>query len=416
MHEPRFIPSRLDGLEWVEEYRPGGFHPMSIGDEFAHGRYRVIHKLGFGGSSTIWLARDQQNQSGGLVTLKAMRADASSKSPNDLPEINIPRSLQAAFPHCSGDFQIVEDHFRVQGPNGNHQFLISPLAGPSVLAMSDSPGRVSGSRRLRGDLAVRVAKHTAKAIYRMHTAGFVHGDLTTSNILFRFSEKVLRWSDDEVYSRLGSPQTEEVRTRGGRPRGPHAPASLVGPIENSKLTDAFLLEESVLVIDFGQSYAVGSPPNDYQPGTVMNYQSPEARFEGRVGLQADRGFPLFESFFGSDTDILRQTVETLGRLPDPWWGSFVDRTLWFEEDGEPKNAKAQERAGVLIQGSKSSIRAKLCSIGTQDDLPHSGVRLCEEEVELLGDLLEKMLRYRPEERIGMEEVVGHPWFAALEIT
>jgi serine/threonine protein kinase len=148
---------------------------MSIGDEFAHGRYRVIHKLGFGGSSTIWLARDQQNQSGGLVTLKAMRADASSKSPNDLPEINIPRSLQAAFPHCSGHFQIVEDHFRVQGPNGNHQFLISPLAGPSVLAMSDSPGRVSGSRRLRGDLAVRVAKHTAKAIYRMHTAGFAHG-------------------------------------------------------------------------------------------------------------------------------------------------------------------------------------------------------------------------------------------------
>ncbi|KAJ7877569.1 kinase-like domain-containing protein [Mycena olivaceomarginata] len=434
MYEPRFIPPRLDGLEWVEEYRPGGFHPMSIGDEFAHGRYRVIHKLGFGGSSTIWLARDQQNQSGGLVTLKAMRADASSKSPNDLPEINIPRSLQAAFPHCSGHFQIVEDHFRVQGPNGNHQFLISPLAGPSVLAMSDSPGRVSGSRRLRGDLAVRVAKHTAKAIYRMHTAGFAHGDLTTSNILFRFSEKVLRWSDDEVYSRLGSPQTEEVRTRGGRPRGPNAPASLVGPIENSKLTDASLLEESVLVIDFGQSYAIGSPPNDYQPGTVMNYQSPEARFEGRAGLQADiwalgcaifeirAGFPLFDTFFGSDTDILRQTVETLGRLPDPWWGSFVDRTRWFEEDGEPKNPEAQERAGVLIQGSKSSIRAKLCSIGTQDDLPHvdegpmvenSGVKLCEEEVELLGDLLEKMLRYRPEERIGMEEVVGHPWFAAL---
>src|ERR1700761_3690364 len=68
MYEPRFIPPGLDGLEWVEEYRPGGFHPISIGDEFAHGRYRVIHKLGFGGSSTIWLARDQQNQLGGLVT------------------------------------------------------------------------------------------------------------------------------------------------------------------------------------------------------------------------------------------------------------------------------------------------------------------------------------------------------------
>ncbi|KAJ7208766.1 kinase-like protein [Mycena haematopus] len=380
--ENRFIPPRLDGLEWVEEYRPGGFHPMFIGDKFAHGRYKVIHKLGF-------------------VTLKAMRADASSKAPT-------------IFPKSIGDFQTVEDHFRVQGPNGIHQFLISPLAGPSVWAISDSPGRVSGS--------ISVAKHTAKAIYRMHTAGFVHGDLTTSNILFRTSKNVLRWSDDEVYTRLG------------RPRGPNAPSSLVGPIENSKLTDTSLLEESILVIDFGQSYAIGSLPNDYQPGTVMNYLSPEARFEGRAGLQVDiwalgcaifeirAGFPLFDPFLGSDADILRQTVETLGRLPDPWWGSFVDRTRWFEEDGEPKNAQAQERTCVLIQASKSSIPAKLRSIGTQDDVPHvdqgpmvekSGVRLCEVEVELLGDLLEKMLRYRPEERIGIEDVVGHAWFTSI---
>ncbi|KAJ6592008.1 kinase-like protein [Mycena sp. CBHHK59/15] len=431
IHEPRFIPSRLAEVECVEEYRRGGLHPILIGDEFAHGRYKIMHKLGFGGSSTIWLARDQQKQSGGLVTLKAMRADASSKSPNHLPEICVPKSLQAAFPSC-GVFQTVEDNFRVLGPNGDHQFLISPLAGPSILAMSDCPGRVSGSRRLRGDLARRVAKQTAEAIYCMHTAGLVHGDLTTSNILFRVSQNVLRWSDDDVYGYLGVPETEEVRTRGGLPREPHAPASLVGCIENSKLTtDASFLEERVLVIDFGQSYAIESPPNDYQPGTVMNYQSPEARFEGRAGLETDvwalgcaifeirAGFPLFDSFFGSDTDILRQTVETLGRLPDPWWGSFTERARWFEEDGEPKSAQAQERAGIHIQASKSSIRDKLRSIGTEDDLPDgaegpmvekSGVRLLEEEVELLGDLLDKMLRYRPEERIVMEDVVGHPWF------
>jgi serine/threonine protein kinase len=172
IYEPRFIPSRLDEIEWVEEYRPGGFHPMSIGDEFAGGRYKVIHKLGFGGSSTVWLARDRQKEPGALVSLKAMRADASSKSPNDIPEIYVPSSFQV---HCNGDLQTVEDNFRLEGPNGEHQFIVSPLAGPSVLAMSDCPGRVSGSRRLRGDLARKVAKHTAKAIYGMHTEGFVHG-------------------------------------------------------------------------------------------------------------------------------------------------------------------------------------------------------------------------------------------------
>ncbi|KAJ7062005.1 kinase-like domain-containing protein [Mycena amicta] len=430
IYQPRFIPSILDEVEPVEEYRPGGLHPILIGDEFSQGRYKIMHKLGFGGSSTIWLARDKQKQSGGgLVTLKAMRADASSKSPTDLAEICIPKLLRAAFPSCDDVFQTVEDNFRVVGPNGEHRFLVSPLAGPSILAMADCPGRVSGSRRLRGDLARQVAKQTADAIYCMHTAGLVHGDLTTSNILFRVSQDILTWSDEQVYGHLGAPETEEVRTRSGRPRDLHAPEMLTGCIENSKL--ASFLEERILIIDFGQSYAIESPPNDYQPGTVMNYQSPEARFEGRVGLEADvwalgcaifeirAGFPLFDSFFGSDIDILRQTVQTLGRLPDPWWGSFTERAQWFDEDGEPKNAHAQEGAGILIQASKSNIRDELRSIGAQDDLPEgvegsmvekSGVRLLEEEVELLGDLLDKMLKYRPEERILMREVVGHPWF------
>lgn len=178
--EPRFIPSHLDEIECVEEYRPGGFHPIALGDQFAHRRYRVIHKLGKGGSSTIWLARDQQKQS--LVTLKALRADVSSKPPNETPELVIPRSLQAAFPDSDGDIQTVENHFTVRGPNGTHLFLISPLAGPSVLAMSECPGRVMGSRRLRGDLGRKVAKQVANAIYRMHSTGWVHGGKLSSSL------------------------------------------------------------------------------------------------------------------------------------------------------------------------------------------------------------------------------------------
>ena len=96
------------------------------------------------------------------------------------PELVVPKSLQVAFPGFSGYFQTIEDHFIVRGPNGSHLILISPLAGPSFLAMSDSPGRVSGSRRLRGDLARKVAKETAKAVYCMHRAGWVHGGKLSS--------------------------------------------------------------------------------------------------------------------------------------------------------------------------------------------------------------------------------------------
>lgn len=73
--------------------------------------------------------------------------------------------------------------------------------------------------------------------------------LTTSNIIFRFPEEV----DDAIYRRLGSPQIEKVS---GSPLRPHSPANLVEPIINSKLTEASFLKETVVVIGFGQSYAV----------------------------------------------------------------------------------------------------------------------------------------------------------------
>ena len=249
--------------------------------------------------------------------------------------------------------------------------------------------------------------------------------------MFRLLPHVIKWSDAEVYAHLGDPETDNVRTRDTQPPGPHAPAMLVAPIQNSKMSDATLLQESIVVGDFGQSYIVASPPSSYEPGTVLNCQSPEARFEGRVGLEADiwalgcaifeirAGFALFESFLGSDVDILRQTVETLGRLPDPWWAAFEQRALWFEEDGHPKSEQDQERAGVLLKAHRSTIRAKLLQIAEQDDPPSEdegpmiekpGVRLHEEEVELLEDLLEKMLKYIPEERIRIQDVIRHPWF------
>jgi serine/threonine protein kinase len=42
--------------EWAEEFCPGGFHPVKLGDTFHNEKYRVIRKLGDGSYSTVWLA------------------------------------------------------------------------------------------------------------------------------------------------------------------------------------------------------------------------------------------------------------------------------------------------------------------------------------------------------------------------
>src|SRR3954469_6636247 len=65
--------SELDGLEDIEKYCPGGFHPVALGDILAD-KFKILHKLGSGGFSTVWLARDlQQNLN---VAVKILVADA----------------------------------------------------------------------------------------------------------------------------------------------------------------------------------------------------------------------------------------------------------------------------------------------------------------------------------------------------
>lgn len=43
--------------EELPDYRADRFYPVQLGEVF-HDRYQVITKLGFGSSSTTWLARD----------------------------------------------------------------------------------------------------------------------------------------------------------------------------------------------------------------------------------------------------------------------------------------------------------------------------------------------------------------------
>jgi serine/threonine-protein kinase SRPK3 len=113
----------------------------------------------------------------------------------------------------------------------------------------------------------------------------------------------------------------------------------------------------------------------------------------------------------SHTSVLSDTVFTLGKLPDRWWNAFKERHVCFEENREPKPQ--------YENNEMNTIWAQLERIGLEDIPPTRdigpmiepvGTRLEEEEIMLLSDLLERMLKYRPEERMTIEEVVRHPWF------
>lgn len=171
-----FRPSRLDNVEDLEAYRPGGFHPVHLGDTLAEGRYRIVHKLGFGGFATVWLAREEsQNR---YVALKIITAEAS----RDCAELKILQHLEKSSSKQLGRNYVAFslDYFQFEGPNGAHTCLVSKIAGPSIAKMQH---HLSQSRRLRGDLARRFAGQAAQALAFLHSNGVVHGGMFFISLL-----------------------------------------------------------------------------------------------------------------------------------------------------------------------------------------------------------------------------------------
>jgi serine/threonine protein kinase len=120
------------------------------------------------------------------------------------------------------------DDFTFEGSNGAHLRYVSQPGGPSISMMSDSPGEVAATRRLRADLALKLCGQLAKAASLIHDVGIVHGDMlitggswdiltigidiTPKNVLLKL-RGVGSWPTEVIYEQLGFPITEEVYRR-----------------------------------------------------------------------------------------------------------------------------------------------------------------------------------------------------------
>lgn len=110
----------IEGVEDLDTYHLGGYHPLQIEDELHNGRYRLADKLGDGGYSIIWLARDLRMAN--YVAVIVTTADASVY----LHERSLLLSLGNSL--CRPGQGIVPtllDEFCVAGPNGRHRCLVT---------------------------------------------------------------------------------------------------------------------------------------------------------------------------------------------------------------------------------------------------------------------------------------------------
>ncbi|KAJ0119650.1 serine/threonine protein kinase [Diaporthe amygdali] len=105
-----------DSEEGRDVYRPGGFHPVYIGDVYAN-KYEVMSKIGYGRYSTVWLVKD-----------------LSKPQDNPIFEREILTHLRAGNRKLLGYKYICHlvDDFELKGPNGNHVCLVLELMGESL--------------------------------------------------------------------------------------------------------------------------------------------------------------------------------------------------------------------------------------------------------------------------------------------
>jgi serine/threonine protein kinase len=152
-------------VERLERYRPGGYHPIEI-SHCLHERYRIVHKLGHGTFSTIWLARDEQASK--YVAVKVCTADAIQQEAHTLSRLREIALQKGAV--GTNLVPAILDRFEVQGPNGIHSCFVTAPARCSLADM-----REGSAWCFQLDIARSLAAQLALAIAYIHHQGLVHG-------------------------------------------------------------------------------------------------------------------------------------------------------------------------------------------------------------------------------------------------
>ena len=251
----------------------------------------------------------------------------------------------------------------------------------------------------------------------------IHLDITPKNVLLRLVN-IDEWSQDDINRQLESPFKDKVFTFSGGRAGISAPEYLVQPASFSLVSPRYISED-VLLIDFGEAFLEKAPPPN-GVGTPVSYRSPELILEGKATRWSDiwalsctmfemrSGFPLFESFIGSPSEVLQEMVRILGAPPKLWWPSFEKHEIDVQNDISSGSLLGEQIREIGMNDEVSSTN------GTETPLPRrpisnfvlepSGTKVPEDEANALAGLLQRTLNYTPEERLPAEMTVERRWF------
>ncbi|KAF4445551.1 CMGC protein kinase [Fusarium austroafricanum] len=353
-----------DECEPVERYMEGLYYPICLGEILAD-RYRIEHKLGHGGFSTVWMAYDMLDEKD--VALKILTTEEAGER-----EYAMQKEISSLIKDTS-HLLIYQDTFLLPGTGGRqHRVFKFPLLGPPLRSWKHKPP--TATRRI-------AAKQLLQAIKALHDAGIVHRDLNSANVMYGLAPFEKGTSVATKYQHLGRPRKISISR--------YDPLWKEGQLVEPMNPDVSLVEERIFLGDFGISIKAGTPVNCKIQSPFI-YCAPERFHDKDPSYASDMwsymcifaelflGFPLFpDRGPSSTTDFM---VAVLGPLPSSWKGAYngggEERESWYD----PKT----------LPVSRLTLESKVT---------HSSNDISPAEKQLALSILKSCLSYEPEHRL-----------------
>ncbi|KAI0814447.1 putative serine protein kinase [Xylaria sp. FL0064] len=377
--------------EWVENYRPGGYHPVVLGDVST-----MVNTKSF---ESLAGAHFRLNNK--YVAMKIVMSKISERT----NETVILRLLGQA-PGGSKHITQLLDEFNHQGPNGIHKCLFK------------------GKRHI--DLKIRypywmakgILKQSLQALAFLHENGVAHSDFQPGNMLFTLHdinskpEDELRQKEDEQAGSI-SPPVERLDGKQDKWAPPYLfiAQPLVYPTDHAQ-------DFKIKLSDMGGAYFLKEPPA--KPITPIGLRTPEYILTGAVNHTMDiwsfgclvfellTGLPLlctpwYPNKTDTDDNHLQEMTVRLGPLPDNLYQHWKTSSLYFTPERKLYNCQL----GGVPEGGEPLI---LEEPTLEEAFDQAKLDIDEEEARKVKALIRRVLQYDPEKRPSAAELLRDPWF------
>ncbi|KXJ86672.1 serine threonine protein kinase, CMGC group [Microdochium bolleyi] len=172
--------------ECFPDYVASRYYPVRLGDVLSD-QYQVVGKLGFGASSTVWLARDLARRRHVALRLFVHARSMGAQNNNELDMYRRMAQVKTRHPGRNAVRELL-DSFDVSGPDGEHRCLVHPPLWESMFTFLH--------RNLVARLPPVLVAYTLQRLFLaldfLHTeCHIIHTDIKADNMMFGIIEESL---------------------------------------------------------------------------------------------------------------------------------------------------------------------------------------------------------------------------------